>query len=37
MKVEAGGAPVRVLYAGSLVTLVDKGLAPAFADKTGVP
>ena len=37
MQVEARGAPVRVLYAGSLVTLVEKGLAPAFSRKTGIP
>lgn len=29
-------APVRVLYAGSLVTLVEEGVAPAFAHKTGL-
>src|SRR5690349_14429571 len=37
MKVEAGRAPVRLLYAGSLVTLVEKGLAPAFSQNTGIP
>jgi len=34
--IAAAAAPVRVLYAGSLVNLVEQGLRPAFAHKTGL-
>jgi molybdate/tungstate transport system substrate-binding protein len=33
---DAQGLPVRVLYAGSLVSLVEDGLAPRFTSETGV-